>query len=248
MKLTYLIILGLVLALAMPLMLADNNSATDNSGSAAVPTLTSANPAAETTSATDDLNTSENVGGLRTGWARFALFFTFNQEKKARAELDLARLELIRARIAANNNNSDAMERALDAHDKLLNDTERIIENLKARNRSSDNITGLDNAIHVHEARITKLGTLLANANLTDAQRAKLDTRLAQAENVTSHLRNVEAKVEEITAKIENKTANQIARDAAYALELEQARNRKSLNGNAPVTEENNAAAINASA
>ncbi len=164
------------------------------------------------------LDTNESVSGMRIFWKQVGLWFTWNQEKKAQAELDLARLRLIQARNAANNNNTVAMEKALAAHDKIMTSVQAIIDRLQARNFSF-NGTGLDRAIQVHEIRIEKINSMLANANLSAEQAAKVEARLSQVQNVTAHLQNVESRIEAKVAEIrsnieaENKTINETVRE-----------------------------------
>ncbi len=128
----------------------------------------------------DDLNENESINGLKMGWRNVEIWFTFNQEKKAEKELDLARLELIRAKIAAKNDNSVAMEKALDAHQKILDRVEKRVGKVK--------LTGLERAIQVHEARIAKMNEILANANLTAEQKTKIEAKITKATNVTAKL------------------------------------------------------------
>ena len=176
---------------AMPLMTAEDNVSTETTDSV----ISTQTTAVETVS--DDLDESENVGAVRMSWEKFSTWLTFNQEKKAEKELKLARLELIRAKIAAKNNNSVAMERALDAHQKLIERINERMNKLEARNLSSDKLVGLDRAIEVHEARIAKMNEILANANLTADQIARIEAKIAKAENVTSNLGAIQERAQE---------------------------------------------------
>ena len=141
----------------------------------------------------DELN--ESVSVVDTTMARIGIWFTFNQEKKAEKELKLAKLELIKAKVAALNNNTKAMEKALEAHERII---ARVQERINAMNgaatengikNSVSKLVGLERAIEVHEARIAKLNEILAGANLTDEQIAKIQARLEKAVNSTAHLR-----------------------------------------------------------
>ncbi len=141
-----------------------------------------------------ELQLDEEVTDGQITWKRMGLWFTFNQERKAEKELELARLRLIQAKVAARNNNSDAMEKALEAHEKILERVKERISKLESKkdisdlNESSVKLTGLERAIQVHERRINFLNNLLENANLTDDQRAKIELRIAKAQNVTARL------------------------------------------------------------
>ncbi|MEK6885463.1 MAG: hypothetical protein AABX17_00695 [Nanoarchaeota archaeon] len=145
--------------------------------------------------AESDLNVDEDVNGLALGMKKAKLWFIFNQEKKTQLELELAKIQLIKAKIAAKNNNTEAMEKALAAHEKLINDVEKRTEGIKKTEKNESKLTGLDRAIEVHNARINKLNELLANTNLTDEQRSKIEAQLAKTENVTAKLIGVQAKI-----------------------------------------------------
>ena len=45
--------------------------------------------------------------------------------------------------------------------------------------------------------RITRLNSLLESVNLTDDQRARVEARLSNVENVASKLRNIESRIRE---------------------------------------------------
>jgi coenzyme F420-reducing hydrogenase delta subunit len=97
------------------------------------------------------------------------------------------------------------MQKAMDAHEKLLDAVQARITAIKNK---GGNITGLERAVQVHERRIEILNKILAKANLTEEQRAKIEAKIAHAENVTAKLKALEEKVQEVKqkAKEENKT------------------------------------------
>jgi len=146
-----------------------------------------------TTETEEELGLNESVSEGKIFWKQLGLWFTFNQEKKARIELEIARLRLIQAKIAAKNNDTEALEKALEAHERIMN---RVQERLKAieyvtnKNVSAPvaRLVALETAIAVHERRIEFLNNLLATANLTQAQRERIETRLSHVENVTAKL------------------------------------------------------------
>ena len=148
-------------------------------------------------------NLNESVSGLKIGWENVKLWFTFNNEKKATQELKIARLRLIQAKVAAQNGNTEAMQNALEAHDRLINRVKERVDAIDGEatkegiRSSAEKLVGLERAIEVHEARISKLNEILASANLTDEQRAKLEEKIAKAENNTAQLREIEAAKEE---------------------------------------------------
>jgi predicted DNA-binding antitoxin AbrB/MazE fold protein len=154
-----------------------------------------------------DLNDSD-VGGFKLLVQELKVMFTSNQERKAQAELELARLRLIQAKIAAKHNNTVAMESALDAHNKLL---ERVNATIKAISNKKGNITGLERAIQVHERRIELLNEILAKVNLTEAERAKIEVRLGHVENVTEKLKALQEKLQNKTVKNETEEGNETA-------------------------------------
>ena len=150
----------------------------------------------------DDLN--ESVNDFDIGMAKVGLWFTFNQEKKAEKELKLARLELIRARIFAKNNNTAAMEKALESHNRILERVQERIESLDSKStkegakKSAEGLIALERAIQVHEARIQKLNDLLvSNTNLSEEQITKIQEKIAQAENNTAKLMELELEKKE---------------------------------------------------
>lgn len=199
--------------IAMPLILAENqtsDSETNNTlviSPPPVPTLYSDN----NSFSEGDLELNETVSAGRIFGQQMRVWFTFNQEKKIEAELQLARLRLIQANIAARNNNSVAMEKALDAHERIMNRTRDMMSKLdgssdfKGLNDSAAKLVGLERAIQVHERRISFIQTKLNNSNLTDEQRTKLESRLEHAQNSTAHLVQVsEDRKTNLTERIMN--------------------------------------------
>lgn len=150
-----------------------------------------------------DLNDSD-VSGFKVQLKELKTMLTLNQEKKAQLELELARLKLIQAKIAAKNNDTVAMEKALEAHNKLL---ERVNATVNAMSNKGGNITGLARAIQVHEKRIELLNTILASKNLTAEQKAKIEAKIEHAENITAKLKALQEKLQNKTE--ENETAEQ---------------------------------------
>lgn len=154
---------------------------------------------------------------------RVRTWFTFNQEKKAELELKLADLRLIQAKIAARNNDTEAMNKALEAHERLINKIEERIAGMKDKN-----VTGLQNAIAVHTMRLNKLQDILANANLTDSQRAKLQNKII-------HLQNVTTKLEGVNQRIQEREENRTLRE-----QRQQMRNNLSVNNESNDDSEDN--------
>lgn len=156
-----------------------------------------------------ELGLNESVSGGEIAWKQFKLWFTLNEEKRIESELDLARLRLIQARIAAKNNNSEAMLKAMEAHERIM---ERVQERMNRLENSSDGselnesaekLVGLERAIQVHERRINFLNNTLQNANLTDEQRERIEEKIAKAGNVTAKLDELqEAKMDKLKTRL----------------------------------------------
>ncbi len=153
---------------------------------------TNTNQGAASEQAAQDLNESD-AGSFKIGMQQLKVMFAFNQEKKANLELELARLRLIQAKIAAEKNNTVALQNAIDKHEKLM---EKIKARINATSKKGGNVTGLERAIEVHNRRITALNNILQNTNLTEDQRAKIEMKLGHAENVTAKLTALESKLE----------------------------------------------------
>ena len=184
-------------AFAMPLMAAEEAVTTD--------TVTTDSTLEVEAAEDDDATTStgEIMGNQIKTW------FTFNQEKKLALELKLADLRLIQARIAAKNGNTDAMEKAMDAHERILNKIQERTGKLKDASDekglkdSADKLVGLERAIQVHELKIARLNTRLDNANLTEEQRAKIEAKITKAEGVTSKIRELQqAKLDKVKTRL----------------------------------------------
>ena len=156
----------------------------------------------DNSSVNSNISVDADLNGTVSGWqitkAKIGLWFTFNQESKAEKELELAKLYLIEAKLAAKNNNTDAVNAALDAHNNLINAVQGTIAKIKedktpaGLKANAQKLIGLERAIQVHELRIAKLNQTLANANLTEDQRIKIENRMNQAENNTAKLSELE--------------------------------------------------------
>ena len=166
--------------------LAENE--TVNVSEEVIPTLISAPVEDSVLNETEEVTETEATGSIF--WKRAGIWFTFNQEKKAEKELKLAELQLVRARIAARNNNTGAMENALEAHKKLIERVQERVSKIENGN-ASGKLTGLDMAIQAHQARIARFNAQLNNSNLSAEQIEKLQERIEQAQENTQHLREV---------------------------------------------------------
>jgi hypothetical protein len=206
MKTTNVLIALFLMLFSFSFAMADN---IDNSSDGDTPMLISAQE--------DDSNISESEAMGNLFWKKADIWFTFNQEKKAEKELKLAELQLIRARVAAKNNNSEAMMNALEAHQRLIEKVQNRVSKFedkdsaaKLRN-ATDKLVGLERSVEVHELRIERLNVLLNDSNLSADEIARIQLRIEQAENSTQHLRDVsEAQRErnELKIKAMNGTGN----------------------------------------
>jgi len=206
MKTTNVLIALFLMLFSFSFAMAEN---VDNSSGEEEPMLISAQE--------DDSNISESEAMGNLFWKKADIWFTFNQEKKAEKELKLAELQLVRARVAAKNNNSKAMEDALEAHQKLIEKIQNRISKFENKDsaeelkNATNKLVGLERAMEVHGLRIDRLNVLLNDSNLSADEVAKIQLRIEQTENSTQHLRDVsEAQRErnELKIKAMNGTRN----------------------------------------
>lgn len=155
---------------------------------------------AEVTTDTTSTTDTADVSSGKIFWNEVGLFFTFNQEKKIEKEMQLAQLRLKQAEYAAQNNMTKQAEKALDAYNRLVeraNKRNELIKSKTTANADAIRLAAMDQAILVHQGRIEKLSNILATANLTDEQKAKLEAKISQAQNTTAHLQEVQTEKEE---------------------------------------------------
>lgn len=208
-KIRYTGIIALVMILAiMPLALAEDTSSdaialyNDTSN---LPDGMVISPAPADSSITeeaeDDLN--EDVSSWQINRERIKNWFTFDQEKKAERELQIAKMLLVQAKIHARNNNTQAMEKSLEAHNRLVNRVKERVQNINGRSDekglrdNAEKLVGLERAIEVHEARITRLQTMLENENLTEQQKQVIEAQIERAQNNTADLAQIQLRQQE---------------------------------------------------
>lgn len=153
------------------------------------------------TNETAELDESD-VSGFKPLIQELRVAFESKPERKIQLELELARLRLIQAKIAAKHNNTLAVERAISAHNRIM---ERVRAEIATISNKGGNITGLERAIQVHEMRIAKLGAILSSENLTAEQKAKIESKIEHVENVTWKLKTLEEKIQNKTIKNETR-------------------------------------------
>lgn len=156
-----------------------------------------------------ELELNESTNGMAILGQQIKVWFTFNKENRIDAELKLARLRLIQANIAARNNNTVAMQKALEAHERIISRVQVQLGKLDGNQRFEElnntayRLVALERAIEVHQRRITFIQDMLNNSNLTQQEIAVLEMRLEKAQNNTAHLIQVsEDKKDNMTQRI----------------------------------------------
>lgn len=103
--------------------------------------------------------------------------------------MEVAELELIRARIAAKNNDSKARINALEEHRKFIGRVQNRVSKIDEKKNSADKIVGIERTIQAHETRIERLKDILVNnTNLTAEENARIRESISRTENNTQHL------------------------------------------------------------
>ncbi|MEM4330556.1 MAG: hypothetical protein QW273_00945 [Candidatus Pacearchaeota archaeon] len=119
----------------------------------------------------EEADLEENVSSFDIFKTRIALFFAFREEKKAELELKLAKLQLLQAKKYAKKNNTAAMQKAIEAHNRILERVENRIRKIEERNITNKNLTSLERAIKVHELRLEKLKKEISNTSFSSLER-----------------------------------------------------------------------------
>lgn len=160
---------------------------------------------------------NENVTNFGLFRERARLFFTFNKEKRAERELRLAALLLNRARIAAKNNNTRAMEKAIEEHNRIMERVRNRIEDINKQNISSEKLKRLDRAIEVHEARIERFNQRLEDENLSQQQKDNIEKMLNNSQKsiqVLNQLKELRQEREQIRQEIRENLSNKNVEEA----------------------------------
>lgn len=165
--------------------------------------------------------TVETVTTAQLRRARWQMWFTFNKERKAERQLELAEMELIRARMAALKNDSKTLHAALKNHEELLEKVRNTVQNRREKsteqglNESATWLTGIDRAVEVHENKITRLNLLISEGtNLTEDEISLIQERINQTQQTIEHLKTVQTEQgERLKTKfmaVENLTEEQV--------------------------------------
>lgn len=205
-----LITMLLVVSLFSVSVMAQEDEATGDESSEEVVISTGTETAVdETTAAEINDNLEGTATAIDVAKAKINIWLTFNQEKKAEKEMKLARLQLIRARIAAKNNNEIAMTKALEAHNRILEKIQTRIDSIDGKSTeqgikdAATKLVGLERAVEVHEARIAKLKEILLSGNLTEEQIAKVQEKISKVEDVAENLKEIEtAKKDKVKTRL----------------------------------------------
>ncbi|MEM4181536.1 MAG: hypothetical protein QXX68_00005 [Candidatus Pacearchaeota archaeon] len=177
---------------------------------------------------------NEDVSGFDLFKERLALRFTFNKEKRAERELKLAGMLLNRARIAARNNNTKAMEKAIEEHNRLMERVKQRVEESNRKNMSSEKLEGLDRAIQVHEIKIERFTQRLQNENLSEKQKENIEKMLNNSQKsieVLNQLRELREERKEIRESFRNNLSEEKARIKSE-IEAEKERLRERIRSN----------------
>jgi hypothetical protein len=208
-----LVALG-VMVFAMPFALAEDAA------------VTAASTASDDTLSSDPGTTPDSaMYGLKLGWEKVGLLFTFNQEKKAQKELALAEKRLLEVKKMAEKGNLKAMEKAQEKHDALVESAQARLEKLQEDSKEAQiretatKVIGLEVALKAHENRIEVLKDILAEKNLSDEARTAIDAAVAKMENKTSAMAqkieerkdNIKIRLRAVTEKTETEVESEVA-------------------------------------
>jgi len=143
-----------------------------------------------------EINPDENVN---LGWEKFKLFFTFNQEKKAEKEMQLADAMLAKAQKMAEKGNLQAMESAQKEYEKLTIRAQERIQKLEGKNSESSVKTTarIENQIELHNMRLAQLKESLIATNLTDEERVRVENAIERISNRSEKLEETVKRVNE---------------------------------------------------
>jgi hypothetical protein len=145
-----------------------------------------------------ELGLTEDVSGGKIAMKQFKLWFTFNQENKIMGEIELAKMRLIQAKIAARNGDSKAIENALMAHEtsmeRVINKMGQIVDtsDVEKSTESAAKLIRLENAIQVHERRIDYIVNVLETSDLSEMQRSQIESRIQKINTTIVRLNTIQ--------------------------------------------------------
>lgn len=146
--------------------------------------------------------------GLKTFGERLALGLTFNKEKRAQKELDIAQKRLLEMKKMIAKNKLQQAERLQAAYEERIQKASDLLAQIKENGNQATIVAGakslalLQGKVQNHEMAIEALKNVLAEKNLTDEQKAKLEFVLERMENKTDDMKD---KAEQRQEKIKDR-------------------------------------------
>jgi hypothetical protein len=146
--------------------------------------------------------------GLKTFGERLALGLTFNKEKRAQKELDIAQKRLLEMKKMIAKNKLQQAERLQAAYEERIQKASDLLAQIKENGNQATIVAGakslalLQGKVQNHEMAIEALKNVLAEKNLTDEQKAKLESVLERMENKTDDMKD---KAEQRQEKIKDR-------------------------------------------
>ena len=176
--------------------------------------------------------------GLKRMGEGLALGLTFNKEKRAEKQLEIAQKRLLEMKKMIAKNKLQQAEKLQARYEERIQRANEILQGLQedgsqaAILANAKNIAKLQNRIENHEMAIEALKNVIAEKNMTDEQKAKLEAVLESMENKTEAMKaNAEQRQDKIKDRLRavtNKSESEV--DAllknATNSELEQAREK----------------------
>jgi len=157
-----------------------------------------------------ELGLTEDVSGGKIIMTQVRLWFTFNQEDKISGEINLARLRLIQAKIAAKNGDSKAVENAITSHETNMERVKEKMndlgssENTQDLNKYAAKLVRLENVVSAHEKRINYIGEVIETSNLSESQKVQVMAQVQSMEKNMGELKNLqERKTDSLRIRIQ---------------------------------------------
>jgi len=167
-----------------------------------------------------------------------ALGLTFNAQKRAEKQLEIANRRLLEMKNMIAKNKLKQAERLQERYEERIQRANEILQSLQENGNQaailavSRNIAKLQLRIENHEMAIEALKNAVAERNLTEEQKAKLESVLERMQNRTETMKNrAEQRQENIKERLRavtNKSESEVEEilDKEVNAELEQAREK----------------------
>ncbi len=165
------------------------------------------------------------VWGLERAMENINLALTFGEEAKARKRLELARERIIEAKVMAERNKVEALQKAKEAHQKHLLELRINLEKLKKDNPRDEmkinaeieqKLEGQETASAALAAKIE----LKLRGNLTEAQMQKLTALIESLKNESAKAK-LELRSEKAKAKVRLRAKESLTEEQADEIEEE---------------------------